>query len=75
MIEFSEEEYAAMGRVLSTIGNYSIVQSSNNRYNLNLCYNDIRADLYYLQQQGVFDYSYYQRHKSWMAKHIQSNIS
>ena len=58
--EFTGEEYAAMGRVLSTIGNYSVVDSENNRYNLNLCYNDIRTDMLYLQRQGVFDYTYYE---------------
>ena len=68
--EFSEEEYAAMGRVLATVGNYSIVQSSTNRYNLNLCYNDIRSDMYYLQQQGVFDYSYYTTDKT--GKQVES---
>ena len=57
---FTGEEYAAMGRVLSTIGNYSVVDSKDNRYNMNLCFNDIRGDMYYLQQQGVFDYSYYE---------------
>ena len=56
--EFTGEEYAAMGRVLSTIGNYSVVDSENNRYNLNLCFNDIRPDLLYLQRQGVFNYNY-----------------
>ena len=55
---FEPEEYAAMGRVLATIGNYSIVSSSNNRYNINLCYNDIREDMLYLQERGVFDYAY-----------------
>ncbi|MCR4725410.1 MAG: hypothetical protein K5772_08250 [Clostridia bacterium] len=68
--EFTEEEYAAMGRVLSTVGNYSMVASSNNRYNLNLCFNDIRGDLYYLQQQGVFDYTYYETDKN--GNQIQS---
>ena len=56
--EFTEEEYAAMGRVLATIGNYSMVPNSNNRYNINLCFNDIRGDMYLLQEMGVFDYSY-----------------
>ena len=56
--EFSGEEYAAMGRVLATIGNYSVVESENSRYNLNLCFNDIRPDMLYLQKQGVFNYSY-----------------
>ena len=62
--KFTEEEYAAMCRVLATVGNYSMVPSNNNRYNLNLCYNDIRPDLYYLERQGVFDYSYYDTDKN-----------
>ena len=57
--DFSDEEYAAMGRILATVGNYSMIPNSNNRYNLNLCFNDIRTDLLFLQKQGVFDYSYY----------------
>ena len=61
---FSEEEYAAMGRILATVGNYSMVPNNNNRYNLNLCFNDIRDDLYYLERQGVFEYSYYQTDKN-----------
>ena len=61
---FTGEEYAAMARIFTTIGNYSAVDSTENRYNLNLCYNDIRPDLYYLQQQGVFEYSYYKTDKN-----------
>ena len=61
---FTGEEYAAMARVLSTIGNYSAVDSTENRYNLNLCFNDIRPDLYFLQQQGVFEYSYNKKDKN-----------
>ena len=57
--EFSEEEYATMGRVLATIGNYAMVPNSSNRYNLNACFNAVRGDLYTLQQQGIFEYSYY----------------
>jgi len=57
--EFSDEEYAAMGRILATVGNYSMIPNSNNRYNLNLCFNDIRSDMLFLQNQGVFEYSYY----------------
>ncbi len=56
---FTDEEYAAMGRVLLTIGNYSLIKSSNNRYNLNSCYNAIRSDMYYLQERKVFVYDYY----------------
>ena len=62
--EFTEEEYAAMGRVLATIGNYSMIPTSNSRYNLNMCFNDIRPDMYYLEKQGVFDYSYYETDKN-----------
>lgn len=57
-IEFTDEEYAAMARVLDTIANYSLSESYNSRYNLNSCYNEIRADLQYLQQEGVFDFYY-----------------
>ena len=60
---FTDEEYAAMGRVLLTIGNYSLIKSSNNRYNLNSCYNAIRPDMYYLQQHKVFAYDYYETDK------------
>ncbi len=58
---FTDEEYSAMGRVLATIGNYSMVPTSNSRYNLNICFNDIREELAFLQDQGVFEYSYYQQ--------------
>ena len=57
-IVYTDEQFAAMGRVYNTIGNYSLNASYNNRYNLNTCYNEIRADLKYLGDTGVFNYSY-----------------
>ena len=57
-IEYTDDQFAAMARVLDTIGNYSLNPSYNSRYNLNSCYNEIRADLQYLVQQGVFDFYY-----------------
>ncbi len=57
-IEFTDEQYAAMARVLDTVANYSLNPSYDNRYNLNNCYNEIRGDLQYLMQQGVFDFNY-----------------
>ncbi|MCR4715842.1 MAG: hypothetical protein K5656_01550 [Lachnospiraceae bacterium] len=57
-IEFTEEQYAAMGRIVNTIGNYSINPSYRARYNINACYNDIRADLQFLDKQGVFQFDY-----------------
>lgn len=78
---FTGEEYAAMARVFCTIGNYSKVESKNNRYNLNLCFNDIRKDMYYLQQQGVFEQSYYELDKndnqveSWQSVLMQIALS
>ena len=57
-ITFTEEQYGAMGRILNTIGNYSLNPSYRSRYNLNACYNDIRTDLKYLGDQGVFNYHY-----------------
>ena len=56
--DFTNEEYAAMARIFNNIGNYSLNPSYKNRYNLNSCYNDIRADLKYLARSGVFDYYY-----------------
>lgn len=57
-IVYTDEDYAAMARVLNTVGNYSLNASYNSRYNINSCYNDIRDDLYFLEQDGVFD-AYY----------------
>ena len=57
-ITYTEEEYAAMARALNTIGNFSLNPSYNNRYNLNKCFNEIRVDLQYLKNQGVFDFHY-----------------
>lgn len=58
-IEYTDQQFATMARVINTIGNYSLNPSYENRYNVNSCFNDIRADLYDLQQQGVFD-GYYE---------------
>jgi len=57
-ITFTSQQYATMARVLNTIGNYSLNDSYNSRYNLNSCFNEIRSDLYSLQDEGVFDVSY-----------------
>ena len=57
-IVYTDEDFAAMGRVLNTIGNYSLNPSYSSRYNINSCFNEIRSDLYYLQQQKVFRYYY-----------------
>ena len=57
-ITYTDEEYAAMARALNTIGNFSLNPSYNNRYNLNKCFNEIRFDLQYLKNQGVFDVHY-----------------
>ena len=57
-ITYTDEEYAAMARALNTIGNFSLNPSYNNRFNLNKCFNEIRLDLQYLKQQGVFEAHY-----------------
>ena len=57
-ITYTDEEYAAMARVLNTIGNFSLNPSYNNRFNINKCFNEIRLDLQYLQQHGVFEFHY-----------------
>ena len=57
-IDFSDEQYAAMGRILNTIGNYSLSESYTSTLNINSCFNEIRGDLNYLNKQGVFDFYY-----------------
>ena len=57
-ITFTNEQYAAMGRIINTLGNYSLNPSYKSRYNLNACYNDIRTDLKDLGDQGVFNFHY-----------------
>ena len=57
-IDFTAEHYAAMGRILNTIGNYSMNPSFESTYNINSCFNEIRGDLNYLSEQGVFDFYY-----------------
>ena len=52
-IVFKDEHYAAMGRIINKLGNYSLNPSYRSRYNLNACYNDIRKDLQYLGDEGV----------------------
>ena len=58
-IYFTDEQYAAMGRCLNTLGNYSLNPSSDSRYNINACFNEMRPDLEFLQKQGVFDFYYF----------------
>ena len=76
---FTGEEYAAMGRVFATIGNYSVVDTKDNRYNMNLCFNDIRQDMSFLERSGIFTYSYYEKDQdgkekqSWQS--VLSNIA
>ena len=57
-IDYTDEQFAAMGRILNTIGNYSLNPSYKSRYNLNSCYNEIRGDLKYLADTKVFNYYY-----------------
>lgn len=57
-MKFSDEQFAAMARIYNTIGNYSLNDSYNSRYNLNSCYNEVREDLIYLEDQLVFEFDY-----------------
>lgn len=57
-IVFTDEDFATMGRVLATVGNYSLNPSHTSRYNLNSCFNEIRMDLKSLQDKNAFDYYY-----------------
>ena len=55
---YTRTEYAAMARVMNTIGNYSLNPSYNSSYNINSCYNAIRSDLALLEDAGTFSVSY-----------------
>lgn len=55
---FSDQEYAAMARVLATVANYSVNPSADSRYNINSCFNAVRNDLLALHVNGFFDYDY-----------------
>lgn len=57
-IEYTDEQFAAMARIFNTVGNYSLNPSYKNRYNINACFNEIRGDLAYLEETGVFNYYY-----------------
>lgn len=57
-IEFSDADYATMARIMNKIGNASVNQSKENKYNINACYNDIREDMRLLEKKGIFKYSY-----------------
>lgn len=66
---FTGEENAAMTRIMNTIANYSINSSVENRYNINVCFNSIREDLLFLQQQQFFSYEYpmVDGHHTWQS--------
>ena len=55
---FTDEEYAAMVKILATVANYSANPSSDSRYNVNSCFNAIRNDLLALHVNGFFRYDY-----------------
>ncbi len=70
-VTYTDEEYAAMARVLNTIGNYSLNPAWTSRYNINSCFNDFREDLQWLYDQGVFDVYYDDdviNHSSWQSE-------
>lgn len=58
VVTYTDEEYAAMTRILHIVGNYSLSPAATSRYNINSCYNELRPDLEYLQEQGVFEVYY-----------------
>lgn len=64
---FTNEELAAMARIYNTIGNYSLNDSYNSRYNLNSCYNEIRGDLQYLYECGIFEFNYDGGEETWQS--------
>ena len=74
VITYTDEEYAAMGRILNKIGNYSLNPSYRSRYNIDACYNDIRQDLEFLWDSGKFDVYYDIDYNTWQTV-IQSILN
>lgn len=66
---FTGEENAAMTRIMNTIANYSLNSTTENRYNINVCFNSIREDILYLQQHQFFSYEYPMEggHHNWQS--------
>lgn len=60
-ITFTDQDFATMGRIYNTIGNYAVNPSYESRYNINSCFNDIRDELSSLNQKGVFRLQYVTR--------------
>lgn len=58
-----------MTRIMNTIANYSLNSSTDNRYNVNMCFNSIREDMLYLQQRQFFSYEYpmVNGHHTWQS--------
>lgn len=73
VVHFTNEEYAAMGRILNTVGNYSLNPSSRSRYNIDACYNDISSDLKFLWDSGKFQY-YYEEKKNGRIQNTWQSI-
>lgn len=67
--EFTEGEFAAMARILSTIANYNVNSTQNNRYNVNACFNEVRGEMLSLYETGFFDFDYqmYDGHHTWQS--------
>ena len=72
-IDFTDEEFASMGRCLNTLGNYYVNPSYDSRFNINACYNEMRPELDFLVQQGVFKFHYVTKESAKSdAKEIQT---
>lgn len=73
VVEFTDEQYATMGRALSIIANYGMNPSADSRYNINDCFNRVRPELMLLKQQGVLDYDYPDTRKDADGKVVSAN--
>lgn len=57
-IEFENEDYATMFRILDKVEVYSVNPSFDSTYNINTCFNSIRHDLQILEKKGFFQFNY-----------------
>lgn len=57
-ISFTDEDYATMARIYTTIGNHAVNSSYDSRMNVNDCFNKIRKDMLLLEKKDVFEFDY-----------------
>ena len=64
-INFDDEDFANMFKILDIIGNHAVSPAYESRFNINSCYNEIRPYMQPLHAKRMFEYSYVGAENSW----------